>query len=54
MSCVNKAAYLFTSSFGQASINSPYGVCLDGGNVYICDNNNNRVQVLTKEGVLVR
>ena len=59
MSLFDKASGMFVRKFGSRGIGQgqfihPTGVCPYGGNVYVCENGNNRVQVLTKEGVFVR
>ena len=59
VSLFDKVSCAFIRKFGrygsdQGQFDCPLGVCLDCDNVYVCDRGNNRVQVLTKEGVFVR
>jgi DNA-binding beta-propeller fold protein YncE len=58
VSVFNKATGAFVRKFGRKGTGEglfrfPNGLCLDGGNVYVCDIND-RVQELTKEGRFVR
>ena len=59
VSLFDKATGAFIRKFGtrgngQGQFDSPSGICIDGDNVYVCEHQNKRVQVLTKEGVFVR
>ena len=46
-----------TRGCGNDEFNQPYGVCVESGpsgHVYIADSNNNRIQILSKDGQYVR
>jgi DNA-binding beta-propeller fold protein YncE len=43
----------FVRGFGLGLLNQPVGIALDGNRVYVADNENHRVAVFDREGVLV-
>ena len=38
-----------SNGFGIGQFSRPTGICVDGKDVYVCDSNNNRIQIFTKE-----